>query len=997
MKRLLITLSVVGCLLYADPNPIGNWKLSGLKVDYLHIARETTDIALNDIYGAGVQVVVATVPAGAVYARFTNGPFTLPIIDAAQLNLNVNLYPDGTGAVAEGSFYPDIDLIPGTCITSPQIFPVTDEFVWEIGGEGVFSPTNIIGIPGLNDLAGSQSWGFGIAESGTFDGFPSTALPERVPTGLAGLALTDGTYLAYSCESAILGQACLDMGMAPDEACVGALMGAGAWDTVQANIGACMGADHATASAYFGGAGWLSGSGSSGYFALDQGNSQMGQDVNVDFLLEWNAIDGVNSGSGIDSDDEDGDGDNTEFNRVFGYPYLDATYVDQTNPLCDITGGALAGGTGLNYPVAGDIVSELGGQAGVSALVTGKCIEGTTDVCEAAGGAAEVVWNGCMEAVVPSVEALCAGADGTGTPQGAVAGLCFEASQDPSLAATCDAVGVGATVTGACIQLGFDAETCASAAGLATAGIADACQSGVEAGANAACEDAGGLWNTLYGGCLAQGADAATCAAGADAGVAGYGDCATWAGATYADATCVDAGTTDCAVLVTEEFATGMCDAIGYGLTTSTTCNEWAWSVGDAFAAQSEATGYLTCTQAAEGATGIPMGSGTAYCGAAADALFALQTGMTCTAYGDAYIGMCVVEVAPANDMYLMDPTLATWGLVLTYNAASVQQYIGAGYTLDQVAAGFPELFVNDSGWDFDPSCYATGAACSGRLVMNFEPTCIPELEARQIVAEFVDLDDLCEASGDANGDNATNVVDIVRIVDHILGGDQLGGVLGCQADINGDGVINVVDVVAIVQGILGRAVVENDATTATLSLENNQISIEANGHISGVELVVEFTGNLDIDFANNYIADYSVDGNTAHILLVSTDNVKEVLTVNSGTITSIVEAIVVNSSQALETSGITIEEPATFVVGEAFPNPFNPSTNISLELTANADISVKVYNLMGQLVSVIAEGSYSPNTYNWTWNAENLASGAYLVKTQVGSDVNTQKVMLLK
>ena len=50
MKRLLITLSVVGCLLYADPNPIGNWKLSGLKVDYLHIARETTDIALNDMY-----------------------------------------------------------------------------------------------------------------------------------------------------------------------------------------------------------------------------------------------------------------------------------------------------------------------------------------------------------------------------------------------------------------------------------------------------------------------------------------------------------------------------------------------------------------------------------------------------------------------------------------------------------------------------------------------------------------------------------------------------------------------------------------------------------------------------------------------------------------------------------------------------------------------------------------------------------------------------------
>ena len=51
----------------------------------------------------------------------------------------------------------------------------------------------------------------------------------------------------------------------------------------------------------------------------------------------------------------------------------------------------------------------------------------------------------------------------------------------------------------------------------------------------------------------------------------------------------------------------------------------------------------------------------------------------------------------------------------------------------------------------------------------------------------------------------------------------------------------------------------------------------------------------------------------------------------------------------------------------------------------------------MGQLVDVIAEGTYSPNTYSWTWNADNLASGVYLVRTQVGDFVDNQKVMLLK
>ena len=47
-----------------------------------------------------------------------------------------------------------------------------------------------------------------------------------------------------------------------------------------------------------------------------------------------------------------------------------------------------------------------------------------------------------------------------------------------------------------------------------------------------------------------------------------------------------------------------------------------------------------------------------------------------------------------------------------------------------------------------------------------------------------------------ADGDGVTNVVDVVRMVTHVLGGDQLGGVGGCQADVNGDGVINVVDIV---------------------------------------------------------------------------------------------------------------------------------------------------------------------------------------------------------
>ena len=58
------------------------------------------------------------------------------------------------------------------------------------------------------------------------------------------------------------------------------------------------------------------------------------------------------------------------------------------------------------------------------------------------------------------------------------------------------------------------------------------------------------------------------------------------------------------------------------------------------------------------------------------------------------------------------------------------------------------------------------------------------------------------------------------------------------------------------------------------------------------------------------------------------------------------------------------------------------------------ADMAMRKLHL---LVDVIAEGTYSPNTYNWTWDAENLASGVYLVRTQVGNNVDSQKIMLLK
>ena len=914
MKKLLIILSVVGCLL-AD-SPVGNWKLSGLAVDYLHLTRENAIVNLTDTYweasglpGPMVTVPVMDIPNGAVYQRFTNGPFTLATIDAAQLNLNVNLYPDGSGAIADGSFYPDIDLIPGTCITSPQIFPVTDTFIWESGsGDYQFATTNILGLNSINSMQGTTAFGLGIAESGTFDGWPANPTPEALAPVLDMVATTDGTVYAASCQTAVVGQACGAAGFDPatqvDE-CVAALTAAGQYDGVVAQITACemdtnpaYGGTYA-GSANWGGAGWLQGSHSSGFMKRDAGNSQMGQDINVDFLLEWNAIDGATSGSGLGDEigvDEDGDG--TDFDRIFGLPAIPST---TTTPDCPLA-------PGLTYPIAGDLTGE------VAALVTGQCIEGVeatlVGTCELAGG-----------------------------PAPTVAGLCTEAALGDDFAAACSAAGAAQAVVGTCLQLGFPESDCADGGLLASAGVADYCLS-VDA-------DGDGAPNGL---------------------------------------TCEQLGVDECTVLTDADFASFLCSGLAATLVDSETCTEW----GDTFD-----PAWLD----ANGAAADFDEDGT-------------PDGVTCTDLGLATEAGCIASAGDlANDMYLMDPTIgATWGFFLTMNSASVQQYLAGGFTVEQLMLTNPELFVNDSGWDFNPSEHYSGMDMNGdgniyggRLVMTFEPLCIEELEARQVVAEFVNLDNLCSNTGDANQDGTVNVVDVVQVVSHVLSTEgTLDAVGRCEADSNGDGVVNVVDIVLLVNGILGgSASAHNAQTDAVIEYSNKSINI-TEGTVQGIEFTISHCEDFSIELNSALNSDY------AQVNTISDTETKVVAFTEGAVIRDLakittsceytISDIVVASQHGTELKATTKEIVSKgYAVKPAYPNPFNPSTNINLTLDMDANISVKVYNVTGQLVDVVAEGFYSPSSYKWTWNAENLASGVYFVKTQVGTDIHTEKIMLLK
>tara|TARA_R110000868_G_scaffold306734_4_gene568173 strand:+ start:42859 stop:44208 length:1350 start_codon:yes stop_codon:yes gene_type:complete len=85
------------------------------------------------------------------------------------------------------------------------------------------------------------------------------------------------------------------------------------------------------------------------------------------------------------------------------------------------------------------------------------------------------------------------------------------------------------------------------------------------------------------------------------------------------------------------------------------------------------------------------------------------------------------------------------------------------------------------------------------------------------------------------------------------------------------------------------------------------------------------------------------------------------------------------------------------FKLSQNYPNPFNPSTNISFNLPSSGDVSLKVYNLLGQEVASLVNGRMNSGSHTVSFDASSLASGMYIYQLQAGSHLQTRKMLLIK
>ncbi len=90
-------------------------------------------------------------------------------------------------------------------------------------------------------------------------------------------------------------------------------------------------------------------------------------------------------------------------------------------------------------------------------------------------------------------------------------------------------------------------------------------------------------------------------------------------------------------------------------------------------------------------------------------------------------------------------------------------------------------------------------------------------------------------------------------------------------------------------------------------------------------------------------------------------------------------------------------EQPASFALLGAHPNPFNPGTVIRYALAQTAEASLEVYNLRGQRVAELYHGLQDSGEHQALFDGSALASGIYIVRLQAGERVAQQKITLLK
>jgi len=303
---------------------------------------------------------------------------------------------------------------------------------------------------------------------------------------------------------------------------------------------------------------------------------------------------------------------------------------------------------------------------------------------------------------------------------------------------------------------------------------------------------------------------------------------------------------------------------------------------------------------------------------------------------------------------------------------------------------------------------------------------------------------------GDVNGDGCLDILDLILVVDHIVGRDSLTGAQFERADIapwvpgnalpDPDGFVNVQDL-SLIQNIiltglfpdgteindcgpgLPKSGVTADALvkfyinpegitavlTSTVAIRGAQIEFNnvtgnpenmvintdlGQGYYSHIEevlktLLYDRLATKYIEAGEHFMADMPFmisnpeEITLRNLILVDTDRNK----------LGYIEVELIYGSTPL---------PLDYILFQNYPNPFNPNTSVKFQVPKTSNVTVTIYDMLGQEVRTLFASEVMRGTYSVEWDGMNdagmqMSSGSYIYRMIAGDYVQSKKMVLLK
>jgi len=293
---------------------------------------------------------------------------------------------------------------------------------------------------------------------------------------------------------------------------------------------------------------------------------------------------------------------------------------------------------------------------------------------------------------------------------------------------------------------------------------------------------------------------------------------------------------------------------------------------------------------------------------------------------------------------------------------------------------------------------------------------------------------------GDANFDNNVDISDVLAVVNFVLESDFPTADEFRNVDVNEDEQINIADVIKVVDIIFGvnslRPVGDYSAGLASVNLlvdhgsQNIVFAIENGSALRGFQFDLNYdphfisllspslskqqentiinTNNLSDGVQRFIIADMAGDflegeginfvsipfefnGSKFDVSNISLENINLVSS-NGSFLDHLVR---VNSLDV----GLN---PDKYSLLQNFPNPFNPTTEITFSLPTDSFVELSVFNMVGQKVRSLSSDNFKAGYHSIVWNGmddsgSSVASGMYFYSIHMGNYGNTKKMLFLK